>query len=1380
MTFPTGFGSRPYSVAVGHLDYDIHLDIVVANFGINSIGVLRGYGNGSFATPTYTSLGSSRPFSLVLADFNNDTALDVVVANYGTFTIAILLGAHDGSLRMHSVYEMGYDSVPHSVAVADLNRDNRLDIVVVNHGTSELAILLATTDQSFLLKKYWTDSDSYPSSVAIGHLNNDSIPDIAIAYSRTSSVAIFTGYGDGTFKNVANYALDAGVRPQFISLGDFNNDAQVDIVVLDSEYGNLFIIEGNRNLDFSIITRYPMGYNSDPSAFVIGDFDNDHRLDIAISHNGTNNVLVLSSYVTYPNASFAGRYSLEGNTITSSMDVTDFDNDTHLDIVIPNEATNDVVIFLNLGDGTFPKQQTYNMGNFSGPNFVITGDVNNDHHPDVIVALTRIGRIGFLLGNDNGSFVHGQTFDTRNKSLIIILAVGDLNNDGNLDIVTAHYNGGNLDLYFGFGDGTFSSGSEIFRKINFRLLYVRVSDMNNDQMLDVIVAGSEIEGGGIAVILGYGNGSFHDALFIFAEMVLFDTFTIGDLNMDGRADIVYTSNSLLCVGLLLGRGNGLFETVTKYYMPPFYRPCSVSLGYYNNDTFLDIVVDTASYFYSNSSINIYLGTGNGSFKASSKLSNEQVTISSVVMFADLDNDHQQDIVIDANGQIRVVDIFLVHYDGDFINEKSYTTGSSPHPISISIADLNNDKQSDLIVANAGNEEIELLFLYDGSVFTNRSKLSTGLGSNSRSVTTADFNRDHLLDIAAIDARHHTIKVYQGLGNGSFARENVYTTGSGSTPKSMAVGDVNGDGRMDIIIANEEADDVAVFLAFDYISFTDHSINIPGLDLSTRYLVTGDFNRDHRLDIAVANTDGHFISIYLGFGNGTFFEHTRLSTRESSKPTSLSVGDLNHDDCLDIVVTNLDTGTIDVFLGHGDGGFQWLILYRSDNRSSPLLLALADLNKDNHLDIVVTLDTDNDTGEIWLFWGYGNGSFHREVVYSVANPAALRWVAIDDLNQDTNPDIVVVNTYAHNVCILFGYGNGTFGNVTTLSTGEDSYPVCVAFGDFNRDQSTDIVVSNRNYHIISLFFGYGNGTFSLQKTFEIRLSAYFRPIVVADMNNDSILDILVADYDEDNTNVAIYYGLGDGNFTLSTIHPTGFASRLTMMAVGDFNNDSKVDLAITNWDENSIGVFIQANIEPFGPSAQFFTGSQSHPNSVTVDDFNNDDHLDIAVTNSISDTFGILLGYGNGDFADQLTYFTGLNSLPSAIATDHFNNDTYLDIVVVNTVTDRICIFLGQGDGNFIPMTNYSTGMRSIPVSIVAKDMNRDGHADLVVANRGSNEVLVFTGTGSGVFDEPKRYSMDYNARPQSVAIGDIDDDGMLDIAVANDGAGYVELLLQTC
>ena len=121
-----------------------------------------------------------------------------------------------------------------------------------------------------------------------------------------------------------------------------------------------------------------------------------------------------------------------------------------------------------------------------------------------------------------------------------------------------------------------------------------------------------------------------------------------------------------------------------------------------------------------------------------------------------------------------------------------------------------------------------------------------------------------------------------------------------------------------------------------------------------------------------------------------------------------------------------------------------------------------------------------------------------------------------------------------------------------------------------------------------------------------------------------------------------------------------------------------------------------------------------------------------------------------------------------------------DIAVVNTASDNVGIFLGYGNGSFRQVAIYSTGVSSTPVAIAAKDMNKDNYPDLVVANRGSNEVLIFVGIGDGTFVEPKRYSVGYNAHPQSVAIADINNDGKLDIAVANDGSDYLQILFQTC
>jgi hypothetical protein len=287
-------------------------------------------------------------------------------------------------------------------------------------------------------------------------------------------------------------------------------------------------------------------------------------------------------------------------------------------------------------------------------------------------------------------------------------------------------------------------------------------------------------------------------------------------------------------------------------------------------------------------------------------------------------------------------------------------------------------------------------------------------------------------------------------------------------------------------------------------------------------------------------------------------------------------------------------------------------------------------------------------------------------------------------------------------------------------------------------------------------------------------------MVSDINNDTLLDILVADYNQINSSIGIFYGFGDGNFTLPKIYSTGLNSKPSVIATGDFNNDSKVDLAVSYYNQDSIGVFIQINSEPFASSTPYSTGDQSNPTAVTIGDFNNDDHLDIAVANSATNNIGILLGYGNGNFANQLTYSTGTNSLPSSIAVGHFNDDLYLDITVANAASNTIGILLGYGNGSFANMTIYSTGFSSNPVSIAVDDLNKDNYLDLIVANSGANDVSVCLGMGNGTFWEPKVFSIGYNARPRSVAIGDINNDGMLDIVVANYGTNDLDILLQTC
>jgi hypothetical protein len=145
ITYSTGLKSSPYSIAVGDFNNDSRLDIVVANYGSNSVDIFLGYGNGSFTNQTTYSLNSdSDPYSVAVSDLNNDAILDIVVANYAANSLGVFLGYGDGTFTNATLLSLEYGSQPFSVVIGDFNSDKKMDFAVANNGTDSLNILLQT------------------------------------------------------------------------------------------------------------------------------------------------------------------------------------------------------------------------------------------------------------------------------------------------------------------------------------------------------------------------------------------------------------------------------------------------------------------------------------------------------------------------------------------------------------------------------------------------------------------------------------------------------------------------------------------------------------------------------------------------------------------------------------------------------------------------------------------------------------------------------------------------------------------------------------------------------------------------------------------------------------------------------------------------------------------------------------------------------------------------------------------------------------------------------------------------------------------------------------------------------------------------------------
>jgi len=337
-----------------------------------------------------------------------------------------------------------------------------------------------------------------------------------------------------------------------------------------------------------------------------------------------------------------------------------------------------------------------------------------------------------------------------------------------------------------------------------------------------------------------------------------------------------------------------------------------------------------------------------------------------------------------------------------------------------------------------------------------------------SIAVGDFNHDGKLDMAVATGATSTdnVVILFGLGDGTFRKPVYYTAGIGSV--SITAVDLNQDGNLDLAVASHKGYISILFGNSD--GTFQPEIQSPPVPTFEQYVTTGDFNGDGKLDLIALslNNPCKCISVLMGNGDGTFQD--AVITRPSFAVFTIGVGDFNGDGKLDLATAG-QFGTqkyVNILLGNGDGKFHRGASYPGEG--SPASIAIADFNGDGELDMAIA----NSQGigvRVWM--GNGDGTFQRGADYPTAFPT---WVIAADLNGDGKIDLAAANfLFSSGATVFLGNGDGTFQAGTFYSASDE--PRSLAVGDFNGDGKPDLALTDYLRDDIVVLLNTGTVSFS---------------------------------------------------------------------------------------------------------------------------------------------------------------------------------------------------------------------------------------------------------------------------------------------------------------